>query len=933
MKILIVDDEASVLQSIMAVVKAVPGHEVKVAANGPKAIEHAAALGGVDLLITDVVMEPMDGFSLRAELQTSYPAMQTVFVSGYDLSDYAEQLVGAASLAKPVDAMALITEIGNAVTRLTAPVAVVVPEKARVAGKTTAIAVPADPSRIISSQERITRTVPQPSAAPVAATPVAATPVAAAPVAAAPVAAAPVAATPVAATPVAATPVAAAPVAAAPVAATPVAAAPVAAAPVAAAPVAAAPVAARPVAAAPVAAAPVAARPVAAAPVAAAPVAARPVAAAPVAAAPVAARPVAAVPVAAPVPRAVPVPVAAAVPVARAPVAVPRPVSAVAAAPQSAPHPLNPQPSTLNSPAAAVADAAHDPLIGVQLGDYRVQKFIGDGKWGRVYLALQISVNRRVGLKVLNPAQAEDETARTHFLNDARAKAAVQHPFIMSVFEADERNGLAFYTHEFLDGASMAERIAAAQWLDEKTALHVLKVAGEALQYLWSRNLSHSAVDAGSLRLGPDNIARMANIATAEADPAVTVESELNTVGSIIRQLTQDDKISAGLRMLLGRMTGGANPVTGWPVVLQAVKALEPKVIPMEAAKMKAADAAAMRAVEAARKAKKRGLIISASTLSVLLILLGYLIWSRFISNARRLDLQVQIPAGTYPVGAPEAGTKATLGAFEIDKYEVSINEYAKFIAWCEQNPGKEREFDHPRGDRKMPHVTQDVKTLIQKAALRGRRVFMQDADPARGTPADPGVEIDLNSPMVGVTFWDAYAYAHWRGKILDKDGIPRDLPTEEEWEAAARSSRGFKYPWGDELKPDKFNSNAGYKPLAPGGTKTSDGYNYWAPVDAFSGDVSEFKVVGLAGNVCEWVYRKEGKQEIPLLKGGSFASDPIPMWGRILKIPAEDAWYVHPAADKKGRQAADSLAFFVGDDVTPSLRSLYIGFRTVKRK
>jgi hypothetical protein len=89
-----------------------------------------------------------------------------------------------------------------------------------------------------------------------------------------------------------------------------------------------------------------------------------------------------------------------------------------------------------------------------------------------------------------------------------------------------------------------------------------------------------------------------------------------------------------------------------------------------------------------------------------------------------------------------------------------------------------------------------------------------------------------------------------------------------------------------------------------------------------------------MAGNVCEWVYRKEGNKEIPLLKGGSFATDPIPMWGRILKIPAEDAWYVHPAAEKKSfKPGGGSEAYFVDDDVTPSIRSLYIGFRTVKRK
>ena len=801
MRILIVDDEADVLQAVMAVVKAVPGHDVKVAANGQKAIEHAAALGGVDLLLTDVVMEPMDGFTLRAQLQGLYPAMRTVFISGYDLSDYAEHIGDATVLAKPVDAMAIITEIGKAVGYLTAPMAAAVPEKARVAGKTTAINVPAGASRAVAvaAVQDIPHAVPVAVAVPHAV-------------------------------------------------------------------------------------------------------------------------PSATVvqPVAVPQATVRVVPQATAAPVAQ-PSAVPRPATAAASAVAVAPQ-------------SGVAAAPSDPLIGVQLGDYRVQQFIGDGKWGRVYLALQLSVNRRVGLKVLDPARSEDEGMRAQFLADARAKAAVQHPFIMTVFEADERNGLAFYTHEFLDGESMEERIARGQKLDEKTALHVLKVAGEGLQYLWSHNLSHAPIEAGSVRLGADNHARLANIATADANPAVTIEQELLTVGTIIRQITLEEKISTGLRMLLTRMTGGPNPVTGWPIVLQAVKALEPKVVPVEAAKMKAADAAAMRAVEAARKAKKRGMIISMATLSLLLLLLSYVVWKYLISSARRLDIQVEIPAGTYRVGSPDAETKASLGAFEIDKYEVSINEYAKFIAWCELNPDKEHEFDHRRGDRKMAHVNTDVKALILNAAVRGRRVFKQDANPARKQPADPGVEVDLNSPMVGVTFWDAYAYAHWRGKIVE-GGAARDLPTEEEWEAAARGPRGFKYPWGDELKLDKFNSNAGYNPLLPGGTKTDDGYNYWAPVDSFTSDVSEFKVMGMAGNVCEWVYRKEGK-EIPLLKGGSFASDPIPMWGRILKIPAEDAWYVHPASEKKTmRLGMDSEAYFVGDDVTASFRSLYVGFRTVKRK
>src|SRR5215207_10878138 len=104
MRILLVDDDSSVLQALMATLKTMPGHEIRVAANAQKAHEHAEALGGLDLLITDVVMEPTDGFTLRAELQTLYPQMRAVFISGYDLSEYVEQTSDAHVLAKPVDA-------------------------------------------------------------------------------------------------------------------------------------------------------------------------------------------------------------------------------------------------------------------------------------------------------------------------------------------------------------------------------------------------------------------------------------------------------------------------------------------------------------------------------------------------------------------------------------------------------------------------------------------------------------------------------------------------------------------------------------------------------------------------------------------------------------------------------------------------------------
>ena len=111
MRILLVDDDSGVIQALLAILKQLPGNEIRVAINGEKALENAATLGGVDLLITDVVMEPMDGFTLRDQLLTRYPDMRTILISGYDLSEYPEQTQYHQVLAKPVDAEALTTAV------------------------------------------------------------------------------------------------------------------------------------------------------------------------------------------------------------------------------------------------------------------------------------------------------------------------------------------------------------------------------------------------------------------------------------------------------------------------------------------------------------------------------------------------------------------------------------------------------------------------------------------------------------------------------------------------------------------------------------------------------------------------------------------------------------------------------------------------------
>ncbi len=92
-----------------------------------------------------------------------------------------------------------------------------------------------------------------------------------------------------------------------------------------------------------------------------------------------------------------------------------------------------------------------------QIGDFRVVREIARGGMGVVYETEQLSLDRRVALKVLPFAAVMDEKAVTRFKNEARAAATLDHPNIVPVYAVGNERGVYYYAMSFIDGRSVAQ--------------------------------------------------------------------------------------------------------------------------------------------------------------------------------------------------------------------------------------------------------------------------------------------------------------------------------------------------------------------------------------------------------------------------------------------------------------------------------------------
>ena len=141
-----------------------------------------------------------------------------------------------------------------------------------------------------------------------------------------------------------------------------------------------------------------------------------------------------------------------------------------------------------------------DTRLGSDLGPYRIERVIGRGGMGVVYLAEQRELGRKVALKLLPDELAHDADFRARFERESRLAAAIDHPNVIPLYEAGAIEGTLFLAMRYVEGIDLATRLREGP-LPTPVAVEILGQVAGALDVAHTRGLVHRDIKPGNVLL------------------------------------------------------------------------------------------------------------------------------------------------------------------------------------------------------------------------------------------------------------------------------------------------------------------------------------------------------------------------------------------------------------------------------------------------
>ncbi len=542
---------------------------------------------------------------------------------------------------------------------------------------------------------------------------------------------------------------------------------------------------------------------------------------------------------------------------------------------------------------------------------YEIIAPIGSGGMGTIYSARRINIGDLVAVKVLRPDVVSDSQSRERFQREAQAAAKLHHPNAVVIHDfGQEADGVTYIAMELLDGRSLRDVLQERKTLDPELIAPLLKQACAAIEAAHRQGIIHRDLkpDNFILQETPDGamhvklldfgIAKLLDRAGHEPDERLTLTQTGMVIGTpnyMSPEQCQGEQLDArsdvySLGVVLYEILTGSQPfsatnptgiavkhVTEKPkglreknseitsaverVILKALEknpkhrqqsALQLAQEFEEAVNPKPRSVAPISAIEDTDKISFEEDVSSTSsvpfyaTIATLILLSGIAIWWFFWKQAPPAPKQISSTVPSKTVNAPDGmvfvnGSEFTMGRdgndfdspahlvtlkpFFIDRTEVTNLAYKKFI---------------------------DAKNYPAPPAWNGNN-FPEGQE---------------NLPVTDVTWADANAYA-----ALQK----KRLPTEEEWEFAARGKDQRIYSWGNEF----LNGKANVKNNSSAAPKNK------ISVASYKDSTTPFGAFDMIGNVWEWTasnfkpypngkaIETRGYKNLKVIRGGAWMSEP----------------------------------------------------------